>query len=361
MSPVPRRFQALASPRRLLVGLAAALLAAGCSPGYVLQAGWEEAKLLESARPIEAAIRDTTTPPELRNKLRLVLDARDFAERSLGLRPGDAFTSYAALDRDTLLLVVSAAPRFELRWKTWWFPIVGSVPYKGFFDFERARAAAGRLRAEGYDVYVRPAAAFSTLGWFPDPVLSTTLDADSVAVVETVVHEITHTTWFPSGHADFSESFATFAGHAGAIAFFCEALRDEARCATARGRWHDTRVFGSFITALRERLAELYAMDLPAEEMTDRKREALAEAAERFAEEVAPRFEVFASGRLDPAALDNAWLLSRVLYYGRLDDFEAIREREGSARGAIQAVLEAARAAPRPWEGVDRLLGLPEG
>lgn len=351
---------AVSARLRLLVLLAGVLLLSGCSPGYVIQAGWEEAKLLHAARPVDEAIRDTTTAPGLRNKLRLVLDARDFAERSLGLEPGDAFTSYAALDRDTLLLVVSAAPPFRLAWKTWWFPIVGSVPYKGFFDFGKARSTAESLRRQGYDVYVRPAAAFSTLGWLPDPILSTTLEADSVALVETVVHEITHSTWFPAGHADFNESFATFAGHAGAIAFFCDALRHEAQCAAARGRWHDTRIFGSFITGLRDRLVELYERDLPPDEMARLKREELTGAARRFGEEVAPRFEAFTAGRLDPEELNNAWLLSRVLYYGRLDDFESVRTREGDARDAIRAVLTAARGAPTPWKGLDRLLGSPQ-
>ncbi len=353
-APPPRR----RAPALLSAALAAlaALAATACSPGYVLRAGWEEAKLLDRRRPLHEAIRDTATAPELRNKLRLVQDARDYAERSLGLDADDAFTSYAELERDTLLLVVSAAPRLRLAWKTWWFPIVGSVPYKGFFDFGEAREAADRLAADGWDVYVRPSAAFSTLGWLPDPVLSTTLRGDSVAIVETVIHEITHTTWFPSGHADFSESFANFAGHVGAIAFFCDALAHEAHCRTARDRWHDTRLFGGFLTRLRDRLAGLYDRDLPEEEMADRKRRILAEASGRFAEAVAPRFRAYSAGRLEPEALNNAWLLARVLYYGRLDDFEAIREREGSARRAVGAVMEAARAAPSPWEGLDRLL-----
>lgn len=344
----------------MLAAAALALLAA-CSPTYVLRAGWEEAKLLDRRRPIRDVLRDTTTSPELRNKLRLVLDARDYAERSLGLDADDAFTSYAPVESDTLLLVVSAAPRFRLAWKTWWFPIVGTVPYKGYFDFREARRAADRLAAEGYDVYVRPSAAFSTLGWLPDPVLSTTLRGDSVSVVETVVHELTHTTWYPSGHADFSESFATFVGHAGAIAFFCRALESEAHCRTARDRWHDTRLYGKFLVALRDRLATLYASDRDTAAMAVEKRRVLEEEAERFGREVAPRFRAFSGTRLETGRLDNAWLLARVLYYGRLDDFETIRQREGDAAEAVRAVLEAGRAASSPWEGVDRLLEIHGG
>lgn len=354
----------LPGSRRSLGPAAAALLAAvlplaACSPVYVLRAGWEEAKLLERSRPIAEVVSDTATGPELRNKLRLVTDARAFAERSLELEPGDSFTSYAALERDTLLLVVSAAPRFRLAWKTWWFPIVGRIPYRGYFDFGEARRTADELRREGMDVYVRPTSAFSTLGWLPDPVLSTTLAGDSVGIVQTVIHEITHTTWFPSGHADFNESFATFAGHVGAIAFFCEALRHGAGCRRARARWHDTRLYGRFLVGLRDSLAALYVRDLPPQEMARRKRGILEAAAGRFASEVAPGFRASVPSLPDPDDLGNAWLLSRILYYGRLDDFEEVRRRAGGAREAIQGVLRAARAAPEPWEGLDRLLRRP--
>ncbi len=346
------------SPLRAVLVLAAALLAAGaCSPLYVLRAGWEEAKLLERRRPIREVVADTATPPELRGRLRLVLQARDYAERALGLRPGDSFTSYATVGRDTLLLVVSAAPRFRLTWKTWWFPIVGSVPYRGYFDFDEAREHARELEAEGWDVHLRPSPAFSTLGWLPDPVLSTTLRQDSVGIVETVIHEITHATYFPSGHADFGESFATFAGHAGAEAFFCRALEREAPCREARDRWHDTRIYGRFLTGLRDSLEALYGRDLPAEEMAERKAAALDAAVRRFGRETAPAFRTYPDGILDRERLNNAWLLSRVLYYGRLDDFEAVRRREGGVREALRAIIEAARRADEPWAGLDRLLG----
>ncbi len=345
--PGPAAVLALAAT---LVGLPA------CSPTYVLRAGWEEAKLLERRRPIREVVRDTATSPALRNKLRLVTDARDFAERSLGLDPGDSFTSYATVERDTLLLVVSASPPYRLAWKTWWFPIVGRVPYRGYFDFDDARRKAEELRAEGMDVYLRPTSAFSTLGWLPDPVLSTTLAADSVGIVQTVIHEITHTTYFPSGHADFNESFATFVGHVGAIAFFCDALGEEAACRSARDRWHDTRRYGRFLTGLRDSLEALYGRDLPEEEMAARKRRTLEAATARYADEVAPGFRAFSRSVPDPDRLNNAWLLSRVLYYGRLDDFQAVHRPTGDARRAIRELLEAARAAPSPWQGLDRLL-----
>jgi predicted aminopeptidase len=328
---------------------------AGCSPTYVIRAGWEEAKILSSRRSIHEVVHDTATASVVRAKLRLVQDAREFARNDLGLDPGDSFTSYAALDRDTLLLVVSAAPEFHLSWKTWWFPIVGKVPYRGYFDFEKALREAEKLGEKGYDTWVRPTAAFSTLGWLPDPVLSTTLGADSVGLVETVIHEITHTTFFPKGEAQFNESFANFVGHRGAIAFFCEAMRDEPRCEAARDRWHDVRVFGRFFKSIVEPLRELYAMDLPSDSMRDGKSRVLREAAARFEEDVQTEFRSGRYAGLDPERLNNAWLLSRVLYYNRLDDLEAVYRSFGDLEAAIAAILDEARGRP-PWEAVDLLL-----
>ncbi len=329
--------------------------AGGCSPAYVLRAGWEEARILSARRPIRAVIHDTTVARETRDKLRLVLDARDFAERDLGLRAGASYESFAQLHRDTLVLNVLAAPEFALRWKTWWFPIVGHLPYKGYFDFDAARAEAASLAEEGYDVSLRPVSAFSTLGWFPDPIMSTTLRLDSLALVETVIHEITHSTYFPTGQADFNESFANFVGHHGAIEFFCEAVADESACRRARWRWEDTRVFGHFFHSILAPLEEVYASSMADDAKRRAKRQVFEEAAERFETEYKPRLHA-QYGSLDPDGLDNAWIISRLLYYTRLDDFERVYESHGSLVPSVEALMREL-AAGDPWEALTRLAG----
>lgn len=348
----------------LWAALIASAAFGACSPTYVLRAGWEEAKILSSRRPIQAVVHDTSVALETRDKLRLVLDARDFAARDLGLRAGASYESFAEITRDTLALNILAAPEFELRWKTWWFPIIGHVPYKGYFDFDKALAEAARLEADGYDVSVRPVSAFSTLGWFPDPIMSTTLRLDSLALVETVIHEITHSTYFPTGQADFNESFANFVGYRGSIAFFCDAVRDEAICGRARVRWKDTRVFGHFFHSLLDPLTEVFARDLPAERKRQLKREVFEEAARRFEDEVKPQLKAGRYGSIDPEYVNNAWVLSRRLYYTRLDDFEAIFQAHGDLPATLDAIMAEARGGD-PWEALDRLVpaqtGSPEG
>jgi predicted aminopeptidase len=341
-------------PRGAVTVLACACLAS-CSPEYVIRGGWEEAKILSDRRPIEEVVTDPETEPEVREKLLLVRDARVYAERQLGLDPGKTFTSYSRLDSDTLVLVVSAAPEFELRWKTWWFPIVGRLPYKGYFQFDKALEQAGKLESEGYDVSVRPSAAFSTLGWLPDPILSPSLREDSIGLAETVIHEITHTTFFPKGQARFNESFANFVGWRGSIEFFCDALADVERCEAAESRWHDMRLFGRFFNSVVEPLQELYASGGTEAELRAGKRRILDLAAARFDDEVRPQL---VSGRyraLDPDQMNNAWLLSRILYYTRLDDFETLYQSYPDLKATVSALIEEVEGGD-PWEALDRLL-----
>ncbi len=328
-----------------------------CSPGYVLRAGWEELKILERRQPIDRAVHDTALSQELRRKLRLVVDAREYAERELGLEAGDSYRSFARMPGDTLMLVVSAARPYRLAWKTWWFPVVGRVPYRGFFDFDEARDLAASLRGRGFDTHVRPTAAFSTLGWLPDPILSPALRGDSAAVVETVIHEVTHTTFFPTGAVNFNESFANFVGHRGAVDFFCRGLEDEANCLRARNRWHDTRVFGRFFQSTLEELRDLYGRSLPDSVMETRKRSLFREAADRYADKVRPQLRAGRYGELESSRLNNAWLLGRVLYYKRLDDFEAVYGSSDGLRSAVDRITGAVRGSRQgPWDALDRLL-----
>lgn len=335
--------------------LAVALIAVGtltCSPGYILRAGIEEAKILSRRRPIESVIQDPTTDDEVRRKLSLVLQARTFADEYLGLDVNESYTTYSWIDRDTLALVISAAYRDRFQPVTWWFPIVGRVPYKGFFDVEAARRAAAELERQGYDTYLRPTSAFSTLGWFNDPLLSTLLRYDDVSLVATVIHELTHNTLFVPSQVAFNESFATFVGDRGAIAFFCQ-LEGEAgeRCRQAKADWSDNLIFGRFLEELIADLERVFARaELSPEERIALRDDVFARARERFVREVQPRlsrpgYRGFA--RMQP---NNALLIAWRIYYDRLHLFDTVYERAGhdlpTAIRLIRAAVDSARAEP---------------
>jgi predicted aminopeptidase len=342
---------------------AALLLAAGlsaCSPAYVLRGAWEEGKILSRRRPIADIVADPRTDWGTRDKLLLVLQARQFAADSLHLRTGDSYTLFSRVKSDTLVTVVSAAYRDRFEPYTWWFPVTGRVPYKGFFDPRGAEKEARGLQARGFDTYVRPSAAFSTLGWFNDPLLSTLLRYDDVSLANTVIHELFHNTFYAPGQAVFNESLANFVGGRGAIEFFCQRDGPDAQsCRTAAGAWHDDLLFGAFLEDLVDRLEALYARaDLATGDKLRERERIFADAQERFARDVRPRLVVDTFGGFTRTPLNNATLISRRIYYRRLDLFERVyQSRGGDYRRTLNDIVQAARGSRAdPYAGVAALV-----
>jgi predicted aminopeptidase len=337
-----------------------ALTPTGC---YLSRAGWEEAQILGRRRPIARIVADSAVDVATRAKLALVLEARDYARHTLGLDVGESFTTFSRLERDTLVLVVSAAHRDRLEPYTWWFPIVGRVPYKGFFDFGGARDLATRLAREGYDVYVRPASAFSTLGWFNDPLLSTTLQDDSLDLVNTVIHEVTHNSYYGSGQAVFNESFANFVGARGAEAFF-RARGDTAGARETVLRWEDEKLLATFWTHLYESLDSAYKANpgdrdarLAARDTVYRRARAT------LVGTIGPRLRTMPARYAERVALDNAALLARRVYLTDLEIFDQAYRREGeNLRRTIERIIGLARTAKGdPFVALRAWLGSPPG
>jgi predicted aminopeptidase len=346
--------------RRFALLLAAGLAASACSPTYVLRAAWEEGKILSRRKPIARIVQDTATDWETRDKLLLVLQARQFAADLLRLNAGNSYTLFSRVESDTLVMVLSAAYKDRFEPHTWWFPIVGRVPYKGFFELEDALAAQRRLEAQGYDTYLRPSAAFSTLGWFNDPLLSSLLVYDRVTLANTVIHEIFHNTFFAPGQAVFNESLANFVGGRGAIEFFCQ--RDGPRsqtCETAASAWHDDLLFGAFLGTLVADLKALYARPglSAADKLRERER-LFDDAQRRFAQEVRPRLQVDTFASFTRTPLNNATLISRHIYYDRLALFEEVyRARNGDFIRAMNDIVAAARSNKNdPYAAVQALV-----
>jgi len=343
---------------RLLLGAGAAVLvlsfASACSPMYVIRAGIAEAKILRARRPIPEVVLDPTTDERTRTKLTFVVEARNYAIDEFGLDVGRSYTSFTQLESDTLQMVLSASPQDQLAPKTWWFPIVGRVPYKGYFNEDAAIREQDKLEEDGFDTYLRPTAAFSTLGWFADPLLSTLLRLDEVDLVETVLHELSHNHLFVKGQIRFNESFATFVGRAGAIEFFCNREgggSDTVKCLRAQARWRDHQRFESFIEGLVEKLEVVYGDSTLAYETKLTERERIFDRhLEIFRDEVQPSFEASTYQGFLVTPLNNATLLTRVRYNHRLQDFQALLEREGDLRRAVQYLKDGVDSVDDPFD-----------
>jgi predicted aminopeptidase len=329
-----------------LVGIAVALAAATPLGRYIVRAAVAEARILWNRRPIPEVLADSSVPPALRERLRLVVDARAFAVDSLGLAADESFTTYSQLDRDTLVLVLSAAYRDRLEAYRWWFPIVGRLPYKGYFDFERARRERDRFQGGGFDTYLRPASAFSTLGWFNDPLLSTTVWADTTRLVNTVIHELSHNTLFVAGNAEFSESFASFIGSRGAEAFFRSRGAGAAADAVVAD-WANDQLLGEFWGQTAAALDSAYGAwpnDSAARVLA--RDSVYARARRLLVDSLGPRLQDVPVAWLQRIQLDNAALLARRVYAGHLDLFDSVYVREGGdVRRAMEVIRDVVRDA----------------
>ncbi len=330
----------------------AGLTPTGC---YLSRGAWEEGKILARRQPISRLVANNQTDPIVKQKLALVLAARLYAKDSIRLRTAESFTTYSQLDRDTLVLVLSAAYRDKLEPYTWWFPIVGRVPYKGFFDFDDAKKAAKSLYDDGYDVALRPSAAFSTLGWFNDPLTSTTLDRDSLDLVNTVIHEVTHNTFYAPGQAVFNESFASFVGARGAAAFFRSRGEPDA-AAKVDAEWADEKLLGDFWTQLAKSLDSAYALHPGSKEARIAARDTVyVEARRALVSDIGPALQTISPLYAQRVPLDNASLLARRVYAQDLDLFDKVYAREGkNLRRAIARIISLAKASPKDPYGALR-------
>jgi predicted aminopeptidase len=345
----------------LAIAVSAAVLGLISAPTacYLSRGAWEEAKILSRRQPISEIVADPRTPRDARAKLKVVLAARQYARDSLRLRTKDSFTTYSRLDHDTLVLLVSAAFRDTLKPYTWWFPIVGRVPYKGYFDFDAAKKEARNLAADGFDVYVRPSDAFSTLGFFNDPLLNTTLKGDSLGLANTVIHELTHNTYYASGQAPFNESFAMFVGARGAAAFF-RSRGQEAAAAKLDREWVDDKLLASFWARVIKSLDSAYAAHPSDKEARIRARDTVyARVRVALVTEIAPQLKTISPRYAERVPLDNASLLARRVYASDLDVFDRIYQMEGrDLRRTIGKIIQLAKSNPKnPFTALRQSLG----
>lgn len=258
-------------PRRLCAAAILAALATSTSGCYELQAAAGEAAVLWRREPIAQVIADPRTPASLRGELAEVSAIRDYASRDLGLPDNGSYRSYTALHRKYVVWNVIAAPRFSLRPKRWCYPFVGCMAYRGYFARRRALADARGLRAEGLDVSVQGVAAYSTLGHFADPILSTMMGWSDIDLASIIFHELTHQLIFVPNDTRFDEGLATFVAREGVRRW----LESQGRTRDLAGYARDLRRYQAVIALLRRArstLGGIYRAPLDPAEMLARKR-----------------------------------------------------------------------------------------
>jgi predicted aminopeptidase len=328
--------------------VAAALALGGCATaGYYLQAVRGQMELSRLARPVPDVQGDPAVPPAVKAKLAAAMRIRDFASRELALPDNGSFRSYADLGRPSAVWTVFAAEEFSVRLTEWCFPVAGCVNYRGYFAQGDAEAFAAELRRDGFEVDVGGVPAYSTLGWFDDPLLNTFLHYPEPELVRLIVHELAHQVLYVKDDTEFNESFAVVVEQEGLRRWLAQA-GDSAQRDRALRMQRIRADFQDLVLRARQGLEALYASALAPEE----KRRAKARIFDGMRREYdalkAERWQGFDGyDRWFGQDLNNARLASVGLYHGLVPAFEALLEQNG-------------RDLPRFYEAVKRLAALPK-
>lgn len=252
-----------ASISSVLALLWVAPLFSGCSNcGYFGQALSGHLSIVRRQHPIAALLDDPSTPAELRQSLQRVLILRDYASQQLALPVDGHYTCYADLDRRFVVWNVHAAPEFSLKARTWWYPWVGRLKYRGYFSEANALRLADQLSSRGQDAYVGGVEAYSTLGWFRDPVLNTFIHHSTGELAEILFHELAHQRVFVGGDTDFNEAFATAVAQEGTRRWLRETGRVEELDRYQRGLAQE-REFVAVVQSARQKLDRIFETRAP--------------------------------------------------------------------------------------------------
>ena len=314
----------------------------GCWSGdYLAKQGVGQLRLLRARRHIDEVLTDPTVAAETRRRLALARDAREFGVRVLGLRGGDGFTRFVDSHGAPIAWNVTAADKDKLAAHYNRFPIVGAIPYLGFFAEADATREAARLRKLDLDVYVRPVAGYSTLGITSDPIYSSMLDGSDARIVEVTLHEMTHATVYLAGHTEWNESLATVVGNEGAAQFFA-ARGDPLAAATlmdeARRRERDQETFAGFLEPVVQRLEALYASTALSRQDKLARREAIFAAARARFLELFPPLPGHPPATFAATPLNNAVLISYTVYHRTTPQHLALLGRLGGDLRAFVAL-----------------------
>ncbi len=316
-------------------------LVAGANTGcYLLQSAAGQWSLMSKRQPLAEVIAKPSTPAALREELREAAEIRDYATRVLGLPDNGSYRSYVDLGRPYVVWNVVAAPEFSVLPKQWCYPVAGCVAYRGYFAESRARAYAAQLRSEGFDVSVDGVAAYSTLGHFDDPILSTMVGWSDAELAAIIFHELSHQLIYVPGDSSFNEALATTIEEEGVRRW----LRDRGRESELESRAQRRQRFLAVVELLngaRSRLQTLYSTSAPPAELRAAKRAVFASLRADYARlgvgwgDRQPFADWFARG------LNNADLASLATYYACVPGFE--REL-AAAGGDLRLFYERMRA-----------------
>jgi len=303
----------------------------GCRMTYLLHMGIGQLRFIHGSIPVKEALQKDALTSNQKDRLRLVGKIKRFGIDKLGLKNIDCYETVYLKAPQHHIYVISASPKDRLARITWWFPVVGRMPYLGFFDLEEARAERETLEKKRLDVSIGVADAYSTLGWFNDPVTLNMIRGSLVGQVETILHEMTHNTIYLKGQGEFNEGIAVLVGKVGAWMFLAETQGvSDPLTIEAEGSIEDERLFCRFLNGVLKGLEELYASQLGYEEKLKRREVIFSSSLETF-RALKAQFRTRRFSRFGEAGLNNAYLMSVGLYHKHFLLFDALLKQYDSS------------------------------
>jgi predicted aminopeptidase len=313
-----------------VAAVAAPVLLTGCAtPIYLAKLGWGQARIILHTKPNDSVLDDPRVDLDIKEKIRLILETKTYGEEEIGLAKTSNFLGFYQVKGPCLVYVVSACPKDRLKSHQWWFPITGKVTTKGFFHGKEAQREKEKLERKGLDVFVQGAQAYSTLGWFKDPIFSTMLDQNPVLIMNVVLHELTHATVFFRDELDFNEQIANFVGCQGAVDFSGKKFGPGSSAQKwARGVMDDGVLFARFVRRVCQRLSELYARPLSAVVKRQEREEIFLEAKEDF-KALRAQFKTSFYRGFEEVRLNNAAVLAMARYVANIELIQSVHEKLG--------------------------------
>ncbi len=290
----------------------------GC---YTMKSAYNQMSILANRETYEKTLARKDLTEDQRRKILLSQEVRDFALNDLKLHSNGNYKSVTWLDRPYVVWTVSASDAWRIKPYEWSFPIVGKVPYLGFFNKKEAEETDAEMTAKGFDTYTRGVSAYSTLGWFADPLLSSMLNYDDEVLTETLIHELVHTTVWIKDSVDFNERLASYLGQKGAELFYLKKEGpDSPTYKNMQNVTADDKIFSAFITSEVKELDEWYQSLSTQEKTAENKDARIRKIQEKFKLTIKPKLKSKNWKRFDEAKLNNARLM---MYRTYMSDFSA--------------------------------------
>lgn len=331
------------------------LLTTSCQITYYTKSAYQQMWILSHKEPIEKVLLEKDNNPEELSKLNLTLKAREFSQNILHLSVGKNYSTFVRLKKPYVVWAVNASEKWNLNHYLWTYPIIGSLPYKGFPEEKDALAEAENFDKEKYDTYIRGVSAYSTLGWFADPLLSTMLNYSEHNLVNTIIHESTHATIFIKSNADFNERLASFVGNKGTELFYInlEGLNSP-KLELIRQENNDEALFSKYISSEIKDLEEFYKNDTSKDENLRQKQ--FDKIKDKFKKEIKPKLKSNLYKNFDTISLNNARLLLFKTYVEDLSDFEKLFSISNNDFDSFFAKIKTLESSKDPNRDLKKLL-----